>query len=38
MHLVFSNDHFSDDDKDRGALERIRERKKPSPDLWGGKP
>lgn len=38
LHLVFSNDHFGDDDKDRGALERRRERKKPSPYLWGRKP
>lgn len=37
LHLIFSNDHFGDDDKDRGALGRRRERKKPSPNLWGRK-
>ena len=28
LHLIFSDDHLGDDDKDRGALERRREREK----------
>lgn len=37
LHLIFSNDHLGDNDKDRGALGRRRERKKPIPICRSGR-